>query len=219
MTDERLRHLRRAAADDPAARAALLTARLRAGDLPEDRLRLAAHLGDPAALEVLGAAPPASSSIGRWVHGLAPWSADDGWPAWAAEAYARAAAAAAAAVLPCLERDPEQAAAAGRAVAAMDAWLACPCDAHARAVVAAGTPFEHVPAGPAALFAGRARRFAEGALARMCGVPLLEGPARASATEAATSAARATSTDVVRAAIRDALVPWALLAAEPPRRP
>ncbi|MCO5170393.1 MAG: hypothetical protein M9894_28995 [Planctomycetes bacterium] len=210
MTDERLRHLRRAAADDPAARAALLCARLRAGDLPEDRLRLAAHLGDPAALEVLGAAPP-TPSLGRWVHGLAPWSQEDGWPAWAAEAYARAAAAAAAAVVtPCLARDPDQAQAAARALAAMDAWLACPCDAHARAVVAAGAPFQPARAGPAALFAGRVRRLAEGALARMCGVPLVEGPARATATEVATTAARATSADAVRERVREALVPWAL---------
>lgn len=55
MTDARLRATSRAAAQgDPAARAALLLERVRAGELGRERLQLAAWLGDDLAREVVG---------------------------------------------------------------------------------------------------------------------------------------------------------------------
>lgn len=212
MSDARLRQLERdAATGDLTARARLLNERLRVGDLAADRLQLAAYLGDAAAEEALGKRPlvPPTITVGRWVRGLAR-AADGRYPTWAAEAYARAAAAAARATLPCFAgRDP---AGAVRAVEALEAWIACPCDEHARASAAAASGVPVAPPGPAGLFASRGVRFAGLAILRAVSVPQLQGgaPATASASDAAADAARATSAEVVRGAIREALVPWAL---------
>lgn len=212
MSDARLRQLQRdAATGDLAARARLLNERVRIGDLAPDRLQLAAYLGDEAAEEALGQRPhvPPTITIGRWVRGLAR-PTDGRYPDWAAQAYARAAAAAARATLPCFAgRDP---AGAVRAVDALDAWIACPCDEHGRASAAAASHVPQSPPGPAGLFASRGVRFAGLAILRAAAVSLVQGgaPATASASDAAADAARATSAEVVRAAIREALVPWAL---------
>lgn len=64
----------------PAAR--VLRARLQVGDLSEGRLRLAALLGDAAALEALGEAPPRGAlreSVIAWVAELGTWGPEP-WP-------------------------------------------------------------------------------------------------------------------------------------------
>ncbi|MCO5171565.1 MAG: hypothetical protein M9894_35125 [Planctomycetes bacterium] len=73
MSDARRRRLEREVArGDPPARAALLGERARAGDLPAERLLLAAHLGDPDAREVVGAQPP----CGDWFSALGDFGAE-----------------------------------------------------------------------------------------------------------------------------------------------
>ena len=59
MSDSRLRELERLAAlGDREARVRLLAERVRGGDLPRERLALAAYLGDPAAREEMACLPP-----------------------------------------------------------------------------------------------------------------------------------------------------------------
>lgn len=210
MTDDRLRRLEREAITGGLdARARWLTERTRVGELAEDRLRLAAWLGDPAAEQALGRAvlAPPTITIGRWVRGLVPWQTET---PWAREAFARAAAAAARAVLACFD----DGALATRAVVALEAWIRCPCDEHAQAAAALGGQVP-IQRGAAGLFAARGVRFAGPAIYRATTVALSEGPANVTASEVATEAARATSPEAVRAAIRDALVPWALLEGDP----
>lgn len=208
VSDERRRRLEReAAAGDLAARAALLAERVRVGELAADRLELAAHLGDPAAAQALGREPlgPPTITMGRWVRGLHPGR---DWAPWAREAFARAAAAAGRATLGCF--GPEARRAATSALEALDAWIACPCDEHAAAASQAGTLVALGPPGPMGLFAARGTRFAGPAVYKATTVALATVPANVTAGEVAMDAARATSTEAVRAAIRDALVPWAL---------
>lgn len=61
--DETLRELARRAQQDPALRPQLLVARLRAGELAQDRLELAAYVGDADARAALG------PSVRRWTTG------------------------------------------------------------------------------------------------------------------------------------------------------
>src|SRR5690606_14921534 len=86
--DERRRDDERAAslADDDAARARWLMARLRAGDLELERVHVAARVGDPAAALALGRAAP--HPLGELTY--APGTA--GWPstAWCAAALGAA---------------------------------------------------------------------------------------------------------------------------------
>lgn len=91
MADERQRRLERAgAAGDPEAAAAALGERVRRGELPRERLELAAYLGDPAAARALGAAAPPTFAPSRnqggawrdatphlweqWIRGLATYA-------------------------------------------------------------------------------------------------------------------------------------------------
>ena len=76
MADRDLSELQRE--DDPASRARLLRARVRAGELSPARLRLAAWLGLPGAAEVCDEAEPAPEAPLEWLDGLA----DFGWQ-WA----------------------------------------------------------------------------------------------------------------------------------------
>jgi len=76
MADRDLSELQRE--DDPASRARLLRARVRAGELSTARLRLAAWLGLPGAAEVCADAGPAPEALLDWLDGLA----DFGWQ-WA----------------------------------------------------------------------------------------------------------------------------------------
>jgi len=130
MADARLRRLERRA--PPVERGRLLRERLRAGRLDPDRLSLAAYLGDRVASETLGAdAPVPSADLREWVALLAPWGK---------EACVRAAVAAA-----------RRAVGPSPALAAAEAWLACPCPGHRRAAgVAAGHAAEPLPAEAAA---------------------------------------------------------------------
>lgn len=60
----------------------VLRTRVQVGDLSEGRLRLAAFLGDPAALEALGEAPPRGAlreSVIAWVAELGAWGPEP-WP-------------------------------------------------------------------------------------------------------------------------------------------
>lgn len=61
--DETLARLRRAAEQDPSLRPQLLVARVRAGELTQERLELAAYVGDPVAREALG------PEVRRWTSG------------------------------------------------------------------------------------------------------------------------------------------------------
>ena len=66
MSDRRVRELERLAAQgDATAAGKLLLERVRVGDLPEKRLRLAAVLGDHAATEALGGASEEPASLGE----------------------------------------------------------------------------------------------------------------------------------------------------------
>lgn len=94
MSDERLRTLERAASTgDPAARVALLRARVRAGTLSQERLELAAYVGNPDARAALGRCCAKHDALERrglgmtrhycaedplapWVRGLSRWGAE-----------------------------------------------------------------------------------------------------------------------------------------------
>lgn len=70
MSDASRREAERdAAGGDPQAAARLLVERVRAGDLPAERLELAAHLGDAAARLALGVTP-AGRRLGPWLDEL-----------------------------------------------------------------------------------------------------------------------------------------------------
>ncbi|MBX3472733.1 MAG: hypothetical protein KF878_38260 [Planctomycetes bacterium] len=134
MADTRLRRLERAASQgDLDARVRLLCERLRAGELDEERARLAAYLGDPAARLLLGARAPELPLIRargghelnqrRWITGLRAY----GKP-W----LVRAAVALAEARFTAWDRWDEADERPRRALAAAEDWLRCPCEAHAR---------------------------------------------------------------------------------------
>jgi len=113
--DERLQRSRRAARDDdPEAQARLLAERMRSGDLGEDRLLLAALLGDPAARLATGVEPD-------------PRRCDRALAALAAEspgAFVRVAMACVRAVRPLVDRyDPASAPLADEVLAATERWL------------------------------------------------------------------------------------------------
>lgn len=78
MSDERQRELeRQAASGDLDAKAKLLIERVRRDELHEDRLRLAAYLGDEAALLALGGdVPDEVHSLNDWILGLSNWGTD-----------------------------------------------------------------------------------------------------------------------------------------------
>jgi hypothetical protein len=75
MSDERLRQLHRSASlGDPQAEAKLLLARLRAGELSQRNLELAAYLSHPVACLALGVEHPNPAwDLPKWTLGLAPW--------------------------------------------------------------------------------------------------------------------------------------------------
>lgn len=86
MSDTRRRARERAARDDAgdeAARARALVERLRAGDLPPGRLRLAAYLGHAPARAALGLAAPPALSLAP-PRGLDPPPDPEHAPAWLA---------------------------------------------------------------------------------------------------------------------------------------
>jgi len=107
--DRGLRDLeRRAASGEVEAQAELLIARHRLDRLPEERLRLGAHLEDPAAViaarEILGVAPR-RQNLGSWIRrigtpDLSTWPKELPWKALVQPVCVRAALAASEAALP-----------------------------------------------------------------------------------------------------------------------
>lgn len=84
--DDALQTLRRRAEQDPTLRPQLLVARVRAGELAQDRLELAAYVGDVDARAALGwehgepltvdAGKLVQMPVGEWVAGLRRWDED-----------------------------------------------------------------------------------------------------------------------------------------------
>ncbi len=228
MGDERVRRLERGAAQgDLAARAGLLRERLRAGALAEERVRLAALLGDPAARLLSPPPPPRPASrpavlarllrrrdrIERpWVERLV---GDD------AEAGARVALAAAGTALPTYERrHPQESSARWALQTAVDVLRGRP-----RRPGPGGedmTPtrlllLRRVDLDGASYAALGSVYFAFAAAERLkflrLGVeatPAQLGHQRGDAWDAVRCACRVTSAQAVRAAIGAALTPWLL---------
>lgn len=157
MSDVRIRALEREAVHSPIARASLLTERVRAGTLSQERLELAAYAGDVDARAATGTLCPGGpdgghtgfcdercgvhSDLAGWVQGLSRWGP---------EAIDRAAAAASRVALPWwwenlkrvtgwrdLETGHPAYTVTERAIGAADAWFGCPCDRHEDAWLAA----------------------------------------------------------------------------------
>lgn len=228
MSDERLRTLERAAASGgPDERAALLRARVRAGTLSQERLELAAYVGDADARAALvafeddpdvdGGHPtaciPCRAFDGRnyvilrgsewhclkhahehpdlalWVRGLSRWGSEvlvtaavaaarQALPVWASQSGCELCASSHSHIV-C-----GHATRARRAVEAVEAWIACPCEQHWTERHEA-----YVDAGHRAW---------------------LPAPGDDRAHESVQHAARIAGEPAVRQAIRTALVQWAL---------
>jgi hypothetical protein len=218
MADERMRELERAAAGgEVEARSRLLRERVRSGDLDAERLALAAHVGDPAAVLASDAEPERLELMG-WVMAL---------DRWGREACVRAVVAAARTVLATWG---------GRSSAvllgAAEAWLRCPCAEHA--ALAEQAADDEAPALAAMLHQASGmdeelRVFHEARPAEDVEAERREAEEAVIAWEAALAATRAVAVDEaisatvegclaaarkgeagVRAAIRASLVPWAL---------
>jgi hypothetical protein len=149
MSDARLRALAREVALTGGfeARVRLLVLRARAGDLPLERLRLAAYLRDPAAKRALAPdVPRAPSEVTRVVAGLAHYGL---------EACLRAAVAIGRVADP--ELIAEQRLSMRELLDGLTLWLECPCGDHARDVRQAARLAEggHA-AGPLLLWAATA---------------------------------------------------------------
>ena len=124
MADERLRSLERAGGGGPEARARRVRERLRAGQLDPERLALAALLGDDAARAALhGAAPAPVELLDDLIEVLV--LADAAVQVRVGAAAARAALAVHAPTIRATDLALAEA-----ALAAAEAWVACPCEAH-----------------------------------------------------------------------------------------
>lgn len=195
--DDRARGLERAAAGggDAGAGARALWERVRRGDLDLERVRLAAHVGDPVARLALGEqAPPVSPDLRACVRGL---------EAWGKEALVRCALGAATSVLFLLPEGTE--AWSRTAIEAMAAWVQCPCEPHRVEVVRLAASVPAIP--------GDARTAISAALAAV-GATTRTSFARhaaAAALDALTHDGRVDDpTGEVALAIHEALAAWAL---------
>ena len=202
MSDARTRELeRRALLGDHEAQVRLLRARVRAGDLPIERLRLAAYLGHAPSREALGeeALPPAD--LQAWIRGLAahPDSVLAG---------VRAAVVAAERVLPLWEAERPNDDRPRLLIAATVAWIRHPCFDHARA--ARGRLSSRI-ASEAQEQVLAAIRLAAGA-AEVAQSPSASAPRRSVfyAAAACSLAAGLVGEVHLRSAIGRALAPWAL---------
>lgn len=207
MGDRGRRQHERAAATDVDAAARLLVERVRAGELPQRRLQLAALLGDAVARRAVGqeAAAPVQA-LDAWLHDLAEWGH---------EAVARAAIAAARVAIAGLGPvDGELDERARTALEQADAWLAGGCqntpppgsEGPARSGSPAGVSLLGVLTSlDEALWPSTAQR-----RARSRARPLRVNLAKAAAVRVVAAAMEATSEERVREAIRAELVPWAL---------
>jgi hypothetical protein len=197
VTDERLRALERrwretGATDDEAQ---YLQARARAGELDAERLALLAHCGHPAAERIVGVTP---------FDDLRPWG--DGLARWGKEVCVRAALAAA---LRVGARDGS--------IAVAEAWLTCPCEAHATAARAwvqqqwAGWTPAMVEQGRRSCLTRAATGCADAAgRATAEQAADVTGHALFDAAHALEAGASLAAQRGVRDAVRDALVPWLL---------
>lgn len=131
MTDQNLRDLARRAEATGSIEdeAALLLARVRAGDLAPDQLTLAAYCGHEAARRLLGEEAPTAPDVHQR-EGLLRWAM--GLRRWGREACVRAAVGAAEVVQPLWERACPGRGEPALALQAARAWLTCPCSDHAR---------------------------------------------------------------------------------------
>lgn len=180
---------RRARQGDSTAQAAALVRRLRAGELDEERLRLAALVGDPAARLALGDAAPAKPHD---VHALARALQAFG-PGVVTRATITAVRAMNATVDPRHGWDLSRA---RQAIASAEAWLACPCEPHLEAARRVGQTGDEVPA--------------DAELAPAWAVIGPDGT-RLFATEVALGCAAAElGEEAMRRGLRRALVGWAL---------
>lgn len=256
MSDSRLRDLQRRSLDDPSARVALLTERVRTGDLTLERLELAAYVGDVSARTLVPCGPlllsiwpeghPQRAEADEWAGALYVQIAADplarmplslwvqGISRWGPETLVRAAVAAAGAAreagaardltcccgssigahgwgdghafthacdyhhLPDCEcpEHPEPV----RAIEAANAWLACPCNEHQSAAQdAASTGELRIPPESAWW-----RQFSNLMLLGQC----LQADQCIAALAA--SASRLAGESLVRSAIQESLVAWAL---------
>lgn len=134
MADDGLRALERRFASSGALEDEVrwLVGRLRAGQLTQERLRLASFCGHLAASRALGAKEPAPRDMVAWADALLA--------RWGKESRVRAAVAVARAVLPRWEARCGDDATPRRAIEAAEVWLACPCEKHARIADRAGEP-------------------------------------------------------------------------------
>jgi len=207
MGDTRLRQLEReAAGGDLQARAHLLRERTRTGDLASERLSLAAYLGDEASREALAlGSVDDEPSLESWVRGLSDW----GEPA-----CARAAAAAARLLWP---RVPVEDELPRRALASVEAFLECPCASHRLAVIELSQARSNPEGWTVPRWALPTPEMAAWwATVVVWGPNIRQGPTihPAEATwggvHAVVRSLGANAEESVRAAIRTALVPWAL---------
>lgn len=222
MGDARLRSLERRWRETGAEEdeVALLAERLRVGHLDPARARLAALLGCARAGRALGHAAPETS-----LEALATRLGADG-----AVTLGRAVVAAARAVSGRWGGDgapPDAPARFGRALAAAEAWVVCPCDAHEDAAVREGRAA--IPlAGLGVLAddpAGRAPWALAGELACSAAeLPSLyddDDPAGFVTLSGLEEACALVDPTTLRRALRDDLVPWLLGHGDPvaTRRP
>lgn len=212
MSDSKLRTLVRSAAlrpGDAEARAALLRERLRSGELSEERLRLAAWLGDSAALLVLGKGAPEplparvklreriwSARASRGARSFAVLAEHD------ASVFVRAALRVVGAARTPLEAEAQQAVTLTTERAR--AWLECPCSAHATAARDAS--------GEAFLFADHCAYAADYATVYVAGLAAQAGiqPDQARAIRLGQHALQAVAPGRLRSALRASLLPLAL---------
>ncbi len=179
---------RRARQGDSTAEAAALVRRLRAGDLDEERLRLAALVGDPAARLALGrdapAVPPTPAALARALR------------AFGAEALVRATVVAARAMAATADPRFWDLSRARAAITAAEAWLACPCDAHLEAARDVGQTGDEDPS--------------DAELAPAWAVVGPDGTRLFAAEVALGCTASEVGDESMRAGLRRALVTWAL---------
>lgn len=131
MTDSHLRELERRFRQTGSAsdEAVWLRARVQAGDLSEDRLRLAAYVGSEGATQALLGDPTIQpSDLVDWVRGL---------EVFGMEPLARASVALAEHVLSAWARRYPGDDRPARAIEATREWILCPCSPHSEAAFAA----------------------------------------------------------------------------------
>ena len=215
MTDFTLRELERrfrtsGSVEDEAA---WLRARIHAGELDADRMRLLAYLGR--AVPIPGAyVPPQprnADELGGWVHGLPHFERARHFP-WSVEIYWRVGTALSR-VLPAGEVSAARAAA-----SLMDQWVTDPAEALAAELVALQDRLGSQVPGLAILPAARRqRRLLGGLVLAMAPARWPTIPVNAMPSQATEFLAEELGVSLVHGALLDELVPWALGYSDPVR--